>query len=356
MRGLKYLSVYLFIALSVIAYTLGGWWGLALPVVAFGLLPLLELFLTQSEANPDVEEEERLKNSMFFDLAVYLAVPAQYGLLFYFLWQISTKAFSGVELVGLIATMGICCGVFGINVAHELGHRKKKHEQWMAKSLLLTSLYMHFFIEHNRGHHAKVATPDDPASARYGEGLYRFWWRSVSGSLRSAWELETRRLSRRELPWWQNEVLWYHVIQVGFVALIGVVFGGLAMVCFLAAAVGGFLLLETVNYIEHYGLTRGTKDNGRYEKVLPIHSWNANHPLGRLFLFELTRHSDHHANATRKYQLLRHFDESPQMPTGYPGMMVLACVPPLWFKVMHAHIARYQRRLEGMEGAAAQAA
>jgi alkane 1-monooxygenase len=208
--------------------------------------------------------------------------------------------------------------------------------------LLLTSLYMHFYIEHNRGHHKNVSTELDPSSARKGEMLYTFWIRTVIFSYLSAWHLENQRLidknkSRFSL---QNEMLIFQIIQLVFLAAIGAHFGFIVLLYFICAAIGGFLLLETVNYIEHYGLVRNKKNNG-FERVLPIHSWNSNHPVGRMVLFELSRHSDHHFIASRKYQILRHLDESPQMPTGYPGMMLLALLPPLWFKIMDKRISMY---------------
>ena len=203
---------------------------------------------------------------------------------------------------------------------------------------------MHFFIEHNRGHHKNVSTDEDPASARRGEMLYAFWMRSVVTGWISAWKIENIRLAKLNLSWYslRNEMLIYQFIQVGLLVLITLLFGWQAMLAFVAAATIGFLLLETVNYIEHYGLRRKKVDGEYYEKVMPVHSWNSDHPIGRLMLFELTRHSDHHYMASRKYQILRHFDKSPQMPTGYPGMMILSLFPPLWFKVMHAHIDKYK--------------
>jgi alkane 1-monooxygenase len=203
---------------------------------------------------------------------------------------------------------------------------------------------MHFFIEHNRGHHKNVSTDEDPASSRYGEVLYTFFFRTITGSWLSAWKLERVRLERKKQSiWsWQNEMLRFQVIQGALILAIAVFFGVETMAWFMGAALIGILLLETVNYIEHYGLRRKRK-GASYERVLPVHSWNSNHPLGRLILLELTRHSDHHYMASRKYQVLRHFDESPQMPTGYPGMMVLSFFPPLWFRVMHKRIEQYRQ-------------
>lgn len=351
-RAFKYTASLWFGPLAVFTMWLGGGWTFALPVVVFGLIPLVELLFPGVTANMTEEEEREALSHPLFDVMVYAVLPLQYGVLLIFLFYVSSGGWTWLSLSGATWSMGILCGAYGINVGHELGHRKKKHEQAMAKGLLLSSLYMHFFIEHNRGHHARVATEDDPATSRYGELLYTFWFRSMVMGYISAWQIEGKRLQRKGLSWmsWDNEMLRFQVIQLGFVLTVFAVFGWQAMLAFVVAALLGALLLETVNYIEHYGLQRRRKENGRYENVLPIHSWNSNHTLGRLLLFELTRHSDHHAHANRHYQVLRHHDESPQLPSGYPGMMVLAMCPPLWFFVMHRQIRSYQRRYEGMAG------
>jgi alkane 1-monooxygenase len=240
--------------------------------------------------------------------------------------------------------MGLLCGSFGINVAHELGHRTKKYEQVFSKALLLTSLYMHFYIEHNKGHHKNVATPQDPASARYNEPVYAFFLRSVIFSYLSAWKIANNEMKKKGLPvlHWKNEMLQTQIIQLLFVTAIVFMFGWLITFYFLNAALIGFLMLETVNYIEHYGLQRKQRADGNYERAMPQHSWNSNHILGRLMLFELSRHSDHHYLASKKYQVLQHHEDAPQLPTGYPGSMILALVPPLWFYVMNKKIKQLQ--------------
>jgi alkane 1-monooxygenase len=246
------------------------------------------------------------------------------------------------DRAGRIGAMGILCGSFGINVAHELGHRVNRFEQFLAKSLLLTSLYMHFFTEHNKGHHKRVATPEDPSSARYGEMIYTFWFRTVIMGYLSAWHIaneECIKKGRSPLSI-HNEMIRFQLIQLSLMALIYWAFGGWVLLYFLAAAGMGILLLETVNYIEHYGLQRKATGEGKYERAMPEHSWNSDHMIGRLFLFELSRHSDHHYLASRKYQILRHHDEAPQMPTGYPGMMLLSLLPPAWFAVMNPRIKK----------------
>jgi alkane 1-monooxygenase len=233
-----------------------------------------------------------------------------------------------------------------INVGHELGHRVKKFEQTLAKMLLLTSLYMHFYVEHNKGHHKRVATPEDPSSARYGEWIYSFYFRTIIFSYINAWKIANDETGKKGKPVFSfhNEMIQFTLIQIAFVAIIFFVFGWMVTLFYLAAAMIGILLLETVNYIEHYGLQRRSTGEGKYERAMPVHSWNSDHVIGRLMLFELSRHSDHHYLASRKYQVLRHHDDSPQMPTGYPGMMILSLFPPVWFYVMNPRVKNIEYR------------
>lgn len=341
---LKYLAVLTGPFFAYISFTYTGLWTFALPLYAFGLIPILDMFFKGDTQNMTEVEEYMAKKDPIYDWLLWMIVPMQYGILLYFLYSVSQPNLTWFEISGRILSMGIACTTFGINVGHELGHRATKHEQTMSKALYLTTLYMHFFIEHNRGHHKRVATPEDPASSRYGEIVYTFWLRSVVGGYTSAWQLETERLKRRDLAFLSvhNEMIWYHVIQLAFVALIAMVFGLPVMGYFLAAAFIGFSYLEIINYIEHYGLTRKKIGENRYEKVLPIHSWNCNYTVGRIMLFELTRHSDHHYRASRKYQILRHHENTPMLPYGYPTMILISLVPPLWFKIMHQRIADFK--------------
>lgn len=346
MKYLKYLFSYLSLAIGYTGMYFGGWTSYLLIVYAFVVIPLTELFLEGSKYNLSKEEEKIMAKDKVFDYLVYLSVPLHYGLLIMFLFSFE-KDLTWWEIVGNISILGMSCGVYGINVAHELGHRTTKHEQFMAKMLLLTSQYMHFFIEHNRGHHNRVSTEEDPASSRMNEPLYKFWIRSVTQSYKSAWELENFRLKKTGRNWLSvhNEMIWYTLIQLIFISVIVWGFGWVVAGYYMISAIFGFLLLETVNYIEHYGLKRHKANRG-YHKVLPVHSWNSNHPLGRLILFELSRHSDHHFRANRKYQILRYHEDSPQMPTGYPGMMVLSLFPPLWFKVMNPRVKKLKEKYE----------
>ncbi|MEM6965964.1 MAG: alkane 1-monooxygenase [Bacteroidota bacterium] len=344
---LKYLSAYSLPIVVMLSIYWGGWWSYTAVIYLFVIIPFFEIFMDGSQENMDAVEEELAKEDRVYDFLLYGLVPFQLVILGYFLYRVGDGSLLLYEKIGMITAYGMAAGQ-AINNAHELGHRRNKFEQFLSKLLLLTSLYMHFFIEHNRGHHKHVATDDDPASSRYGENIYAFYLRTVSGSWMSAWQLEAKRIKKTDAQFWswENEMLRFQVIQLGLLLLIGLTFGVSVLLSFMVGAIIGFLLLETVNYIEHYGLRRKKKARG-YERTLPVHSWNSNHPLGRLILLELSRHSDHHFMANRKYQILRHFDESPQMPTGYPGMMLMAMIPPIWFRVMHKKIDEYKQSVYG---------
>ena len=341
-RAFKYLSPLVIYIGAFHSFNTTGWqvW---LPLIwAWVIIPFAELLIKPVPANMNTTEEELAKKNRTYDYLLYFIVILQYSLLIKFLLAMSQDVMTWQDITGRIWVMGLLCGTFGINVGHELGHRVNKFEQVLAKLLLLTSLYMHFFTEHNKGHHKRVATPDDPSSARYGEPVYLFYFRTILFSYISAWHIANDEVKKKgkSILSLQNEMIQFHIIQLILVAAIFFVFGGLVTLYFLAAAMIGILLLETVNYIEHYGLQRKATSDGKYERAMPEHSWNSNHVIGRLMLFELSRHSDHHYLASRKYQVLRHHDNSPQMPTGYPGMMILSLFPPVWFYIMNKRIKK----------------
>ena len=342
-KDIKYLLAYVVPFAAFLGIYYGGWWSGAAVFIAFVMIPVMESFIPRSSQNFEAKEEESRNTALIFDVLLYLNIPILYALLFFYFHTLSTTVLSTGELLGMTFSVGVIVGSIGINVAHELGHRTSKIEQLMSKVLLLSALYMHFFIEHNRGHHKNVATDADPASSRLGEHVYAFWLRSTTGSYLDAWKLEANRLQRLGLSafHYRNEMIWFQVIQLTYLLVIAWFFSWAVVPFALAIAVIGFLQLETVNYIEHYGLRRKELAAGRYEKVSPHHSWNSNHELGRIFLYELTRHSDHHFKATRKYQVLRHFNESPQLPYGYPASMLMSLIPPLWFRKMDQEVAQY---------------
>ncbi|OAV43060.1 alkane 1-monooxygenase [Lewinella sp. 4G2] len=347
-RDLKYLIAYLLPLAGYLGIYFGGIWSFGSIYVAFLLLPLLEFVLpTRTDTHPPEAEHERSRMRIF-DYLLYLNLPLLAGAVIYLLVTVDGRSLETYELVGMICNVGLMIGTMGINVGHELGHRSDKFEQRIAQTLLLFGLYMHFFIEHNRGHHRHVATPLDPATSRKNQSIYTFWIRSVALSWWHAWELEAERLEKEGKPVvsYHNQMLVFQLIQLGYLAVVSIFFGATGLWVAIAAAVFGFLMLETVNYIEHYGLLRRQKENGRYEQVLPIHSWNSNHELGRIFLYELTRHSDHHYRASRKYQILRVFEESPQLPAGYPACMILSLFPPAWFALMNPRVEAFRQKIE----------
>ncbi len=334
---LKYLAVFAAPVGGFAAIYLNGIYSYLIPFTNFFLIPILDILLPESKLNLTAEEEEDRKNHKLFDWLLYISVLIQFSLLFYFLYVITTRDVALWEIIGKVWSFGIVTAVLAINAAHELGHRTKKYEQFMAKALLLTSLYMHFYIDHNRGHHKNVGTPLDTSTAFRGQSVFRYYLRSVLGAYFSAWRIANNDLRQKNKAIFslRNEMVQYTIVQFLFCGIIYYLFGWLGLVCFVISSLIGAMVMETINYIEHYGLSRNEISDGKYEKILPIHSWNSDHILGRIMLLELTRHSDHHYKANRKYQILRRFEYSPQLPLGYPGSMVLAWIPPLWFYIMH---------------------
>ncbi|MGV0836172.1 alkane 1-monooxygenase [Mycolicibacterium thermoresistibile] len=333
------------------------WW--TGPVVTFVIVPLADRIVGTSTQNSPEHVSFRTQRS--YRWATYLFLVQQYLALLFACWLFSgggwvTMTF--LDRLGLLATVGLIGGM-GINVAHELGHKRETVERLLSKVALAQTCYGHFYVEHNRGHHARVATAEDPASARFGESLDRFVVRSMVGGLRSAWRLEHDRFTRSgRSPWTlRNDLLTGWLLSAALFTGLSLWFGIGVLPWLIAQALLGCCLLEAVNYIEHYGLRRRRLAGGRYEPVRPEHSWNSNAVLTNLFLFQLQRHSDHHAHPLRRYQLLRHTDEAPQLPAGYAEMLLLALIPPRWRRVMDplvlAHYGGDIRRVALDEGATA---
>jgi alkane 1-monooxygenase len=328
-----------FLALGLVAATgrgVFGWFG---PIFMYLLLPLLDTVVGDDQENPPESVVKLLEEDRYYRWCTYLYIPLQYAGLVFACWKWSSGDLSLLEDVGLAFTVGAVAGV-AINTAHELGHKRKNGERWASKVALAQTGYGHFFIEHNRGHHVRVATPEDPASSRFGESLYAFLPRTVTGSLKSALELEKTRLDRVGSSFFtlRNDVLNAWAMTVVLFAVLCVAFGVGILPYLLLQAVFGFSLLEVVNYLEHYGLVRQKREDGRYERCAPEHSWNSNNTASNVLLYHLQRHSDHHANPVRRYQALRHFEEAPELPSGYGTMIALAYFPPLWRRVMDKRV------------------
>ncbi|MFD6398883.1 alkane 1-monooxygenase [Nocardia sp. NPDC060249] len=317
------------------------WW--IEPIVVLCVIPVLDRLVGEDGHNPSDEDYEELGANRYYRWCTYLFLPVQAVALVIacHLWADSQLRF--VDKLGLAVTVGFLAGI-GINAAHELGHRVERLERWLAKAALAQSGYGHFYVEHNRGHHARVATPQDPASARFGESLWEFLPRSVIGGFRSALELERDRLRRQHRSWWcpHNNILQSWAMTVVLFGGLVATFGPGVLPYLAVQAVVGVWLLETVNYVEHYGLLRRRLPNGRWARCSPADSWNSDRLVTNIFLFHLQRHSDHHANPGRRYQTLRTASEAPQLPAGYATMIVLASVPVLWRRTMdHRVLAHY---------------
>jgi alkane 1-monooxygenase len=324
-----------FLAWGLVELTgLGVFWFYG-PFLVFAIFPLADLLVGMDAENPPDSAIKWLEQDRYYRWCTYLYIPIQYAGLVLACWLWSSGKLSIVEDIGLALTVAMVSGI-AINTAHELGHKRASLERWLSKIALAQSGYGHFFIEHNRGHHVRVATPEDPASSRLGESFYAFLPRTVAGSLGSAWHLERERLRRSDRSPWTigNDILNAWAMTVVLFAVLAFAFGPVVLPYLLLQAGLGFCLLEVVNYLEHYGLLRQRREDGRYERTRPEHSWNSNNVASNVLLYHLQRHSDHHANPIRRYQALRHVEEAPQLPTGYAGMIVLAACPPLWRRVM----------------------
>jgi len=340
MKDFKYMAAYSIPLACVVGLILKGPWSFFAPFFAFILIPALEMLFPVDALNLSEQDAATKAKNKLFDLFLYLNIPLVFSISGYFLHSLSSSNYQTYELIGLTFSVGIVVGSNGINVAHELGHRDSRWEKSLAKLLLLPSLYMHFYIEHNFGHHKNAATAEDPASAKYNQSVYRFWVTSISYQYINAWRIQKELLRRASKPFFsvKNDMLWYTLFELVYLLAVYLMFGLIGLVVALGIALSAAILLETINYIEHYGLSRSKLPSGRYERVKQVHSWNSNHVLGRIMLYELTRHSDHHYKANKKYQLLDCHKESPQMPYGYPTSMLLALFPPLWFRIMNRRI------------------
>lgn len=342
-RYLWLLSV-LFPLIPFIGMGLMDWsgyqWTLWVPlVVLYVVIPALDHIFPNDHNNPPEQVVPQLESDLYYRVLIHLAVPLQFVTLITAAWFVANHDLGWSGFLAISLTVG-AIGGYGINVGHELGHKKEPLDRLAARLVLAVPFYGHFSSEHNAGHHAQVATPEDSASARFGESIYRFALREISGGVKRGWVLEKQRLNRiGSGAWsWRNEILQSYTISMLLYGGLILVFGSVILPFLLIQMAFAWWQLTSANYIEHYGLLRKKETNGRYERCQPHHSWNANHVASNLMSFHLERHSDHHAFAARRYQSLRHFDDVPQLPSGYFGMFLLSYFPILWRRVMDPRV------------------
>jgi alkane 1-monooxygenase len=351
-----YLLAFQIPLLVIIGYYLGGWWNMLTLGFVFLIEPVFDSIGGLNINNFDSEKEKVEGSENFYRRLLYLWTIVQLSVLIWACFLVgSGSLIHSYEWIGFIFGVGLMTGGIGITVAHELGHKKSSIDRFMSKVLLMTVGYMHFYIEHNQGHHRKVATLEDPATSRKDESFYRFWIRTVFGSYFSAWKIEKSRLKKTNKKVFSiyNQMIWFQVLPVFFILIVPSGFWFYSGIWswqipafLITQGIIAFTLLELVNYVEHYGILRKEIAPGRYERVNPLHSWNASHKLSNYFLFQLQRHSDHHYYASKPYQILKHYDESPQLPAGYPTMIIMALVPPLWFSVMNRKLNEWKDSME----------
>ena len=312
-------------------------------VIQFVVTPLLDMAVGEDTSNPPEAVVEQLAEDNYYRVLLHASVPIYWLSFLVSAWFVGTYGGSGDLPWWAVGAMAVSAGYTSgtaITVGHELGHKNDALDRWMAKIALAIPGYAHFCIEHNRGHHTHVATPEDPASARYDESVYAFALREIPGTLRRGLHHERERLTRKGHSFWtwRNDILQGWALTLAVQITLVILFGWVMVPFLLIHDAIGWYALTQANYIEHYGLKRQRRPNGRYEPVEPRHSWNTNHRVSNLMLFHLQRHSDHHANPQRPYQSLRNFSELPRLPSGYPGCFVLAAIPPLWRRVMNPKV------------------
>jgi alkane 1-monooxygenase len=331
-----------FLAALLLARTDNPLFSLLPIAVYFGLVPLFDSLLGEDLNNPPEEVIETLSQDQFYRVLLFASVPVFYLSFIASIWAVASLNLPLWASLALIIGAGVASGS-GLTVGHELGHKPNTVDQLGAKLVNAVTGYAHFCIEHNRGHHLLVSTPEDPASARFGESIYRFALRELPGTARRGWHLERERFAKKGLPFWtlRNDLLQGYALTMLIAAVLIAWLGWIALPFILLHHLVGWLQLTLANYVEHYGLRRARLPNGRYEPCQPHHSWNTNHIVSNLMLFHLQRHSDHHANPLRPYQALRNFADLPRLPSGYPGTYLMTLIPPLWFAVMDKKVMKW---------------
>ncbi len=340
MSALPFFVVYampLALLLGVGLLGASGWW--LVPVLVFGLIPVLDVLSGHDRDDASDDEVARREANPLFNLALRLWVPTQLACLGFAMWTVHRGA-SVLEILGLAVAVGILTGGGGINIAHELMHRTHKGDRALAELLMASVTYTWFCVEHVLGHHRNVATPEDAASSRFGETLYAYLPRTLTQGFFSFWRLERARCERRKIRWtsWQDRRTRYLLGLAALYLALALLGGPKVLLFFFAQSAVAVTLLEIINYVEHYGLERQRRPDGSYERVSPRHSWNGHQRLTGYFLFHLPRHADHHAYASRPYWKLRAWVDAPTLPLGYPTMVLIALVPPLWFRIMNPRV------------------
>lgn len=312
------------------------------PALVHGVIPALDRLIGEDKSNPPASAVKPLEEDKYYGRIVKAFIPAQYAVTFLGAWLASRKNIPAADYIGLTLSVGAMNGI-AINTAHELGHKHDKSDRLLAMLALAPTGYTHFAVEHNFGHHKRVATPEDPASSRLGESFWKFLPRTVIGGFKSAIKIETERLERKGKGFWtlENELLQGWAMSGAFFGLTTAVCGTRAIPFLIGQGAYGASLLEVINYVEHYGLKREKLDNGKYVRTSPEHSWNSNNIVTNLFLYQLQRHSDHHAHPSRSFQALRHFDNAPQLPGGYASMLLPAYFPAWWYKLMDERVVNH---------------
>ena len=331
---------YLFLPVAIVAgYYLGGAWNFAILVICFVIRPLATILPVKKK--PFVQShEEKHHSSNAYRLIALLFVPVLSLLIGWALYQVSNFPLSGIELTGLCLSTGIVNGIIGFTLGHEFIHRFNTTERFAGHLLLLQNNYLHYSIEHIGGHHVYACTPKDPHTARLNESFYRFLPRAIVFTFINAWEIESKRLQKKNkaIFSYHNSMILFMALQITTYILLAWWGGWLALIFFIAQSAIAIGLLHIINYLQHYGLLRKETQKDYFEKVNAHHAWNSKKGSDRSNLFQLENHADHHMHPTRTYEQLAEHTDSPEQPTGYTGMIWLALVPPLWFRIMNKRI------------------
>lgn len=306
------------------------------------ITPIIDKIMGVDDYNTPEAVVPAMMKDNYYRFQVHSHIPIFFINFAAYVWFVGTQDLPAWAVIALIIGMGSASGGI-LAITHELGHKSNKWDRRHAKIGNMLLGYGHFNIEHNRGHHVWVSTPEDPASSRMGESIYRFAMRELPGTIRRGLHHEKRRLAAQGRGFWtiHNDVLQVYAVTLSLIIATAFIFGPNILWYVIPHHMIGWYALTQANYVEHYGLMRQKKPNGKYEKTQPRHSWNTNHLWSNMALFHLQRHSDHHAFPLRPYQVLRNFDDLPSLPSGYGGCFAMAAIPPLWYKVMNPKVMEW---------------